>query len=67
MRPFNPFIQKRKKTVEVILKPCPDCNGMGFIKEEGEEGNEEKTICLKCGRSGEITENKIINQKIRGR
>lgn len=58
MRPFNPFMQKRPQNVEVTLKPCPDCHGTGHIKDE-DNSDEETSICLKCGGSGEIAEKKL--------
>ena len=56
MRPFNPFLQRRRQNVEVILKKCKNCNGSGMFHEDGEE-----ILCSVCSGSGEITEKKITN------
>ena len=50
MRPYR----ERK---EVKLIPCSDCKGKGSVKEH--EDDNEKSMCLRCGGSGEIIE-KII-------
>lgn len=64
MRPFNPFMQKRSQNIEVTLKPCPDCHGTGHIKDE-DNNDEETSICLKCGGSGEIAEKKTVIEPLR--
>lgn len=62
-KPFNPFMQKRPSNIEVTLKPCPDCKGTGHIRDE-DNTDEETSICLRCGGSGEIVEKNMMNKAI---